>query len=276
MIRFKQKNIVLLTPNKSVNYVWQQFDPTGPDADATAFLTAAGITDPTISAATQNLTKDLKNYGIWSKLKAIYPFVGGTATTHKFNLKDPRDLDVAFRLVFSGGWTHSANGASSNGTNAFAETYLIPSTSLLLNSVHIAGYLRTNNNNVAPFMSTDDASNYNNGLYFWPQQPGFSVRANDNTSQTGVNVDARGFHVVLRQASNVKKYRLNNSEIFNVSTSSTGLNTSSIYLAKSRNNNNFFNGDNAFTSIGDGLTDTEAANFYTAVQAFQTTLGRQV
>ena len=33
---------------------------------------------------------------------------------------------------------------------------------------------------------------------------------------------------------------------------------------------------NAFTSIGDGLTDTEAANLYTAVQAFQTALNRQV
>jgi hypothetical protein len=32
----------------------------------------------------------------------------------------------------------------------------------------------------------------------------------------------------------------------------------------------------AFAHLGDGLTDTEAANFYTAVQAFQTTLGRQV
>jgi hypothetical protein len=32
----------------------------------------------------------------------------------------------------------------------------------------------------------------------------------------------------------------------------------------------------AFASIGEGLTDTEAANFYTAVQAFQTTLSRQV
>jgi hypothetical protein len=32
----------------------------------------------------------------------------------------------------------------------------------------------------------------------------------------------------------------------------------------------------AFASIGDGLTNTEAANFYTAVQAYQTTLSRQV
>jgi hypothetical protein len=32
----------------------------------------------------------------------------------------------------------------------------------------------------------------------------------------------------------------------------------------------------AFASIGDGLTDTQASDFYTAVQAFQTTLSRNV
>jgi hypothetical protein len=32
----------------------------------------------------------------------------------------------------------------------------------------------------------------------------------------------------------------------------------------------------AFASIGDGLTNTQASDFYTAVQAFQTTLSRQV
>ena len=39
---------------------------------------------------------------------------------------------------------------------------------------------------------------------------------------------------------------------------------------------NYSSKELAFASIGDGLTDAEAANFYTAVQAFQTTLGRQV
>jgi hypothetical protein len=32
----------------------------------------------------------------------------------------------------------------------------------------------------------------------------------------------------------------------------------------------------AFASIGDGLTDTEAANLYTAVQNFQVALSRNV
>jgi hypothetical protein len=32
----------------------------------------------------------------------------------------------------------------------------------------------------------------------------------------------------------------------------------------------------AFATIGDGLTDSEASDLYTAVQAFQTSLSRQV
>ena len=70
----------------------------GVDADAQAFITAAGITDSTQQSAIDTLVKQLKGYGIWSKMKAVYPFVGGTATTHKYNLKDPRDLNAAFRL----------------------------------------------------------------------------------------------------------------------------------------------------------------------------------
>lgn len=250
------------------------------DADAQAFITAASITDPTQQSAINQLVVDLKGYGVWTKMKALYPFCGSTASQHKWNLKDPRDLDVAFRLVFSGGWTHSSSGATPNGTNAYADTKLIPNTTLSLNSTHISGYLRTNLNSEAPILSSENSGTYNNGLYIWPKlgSIGYSVRINDNTSQSGgTNTDdIRGLHVALRTASNVKKYRLNNTERFNVTTASTALNTSSIYLAASRNNANYFNNQISFSSIGDGLTDTEASNFYTAVQAFNTTLGRQV
>jgi hypothetical protein len=38
----------------------------------------------------------------------------------------------------------------------------------------------------------------------------------------------------------------------------------------------FSNRQYAFASIGDGLTDTQASNLYTAVQAFQVSLSRNV
>jgi hypothetical protein len=93
------------------------------DPNAQAFITAAGITDPTQQAAIDNLVIGLKADGLWTPMQALYPFIGGTATQHKYNLKDPRDLDVAYRLTFNGGWTHNANGAIGNGIDTAANTY---------------------------------------------------------------------------------------------------------------------------------------------------------
>ena len=109
----------------------------GINPDAAAFISAANITDPTQISAINTLVNGLQTDGIWTKMKAIYPFVGGTATTHKYNLKDPRDLDAAFRLVFNGGWTHSSNGALPNGTNGYANTNLNQSANLAPSNNHI-------------------------------------------------------------------------------------------------------------------------------------------
>ncbi len=144
MIRFKQKNIDSNNPNKVITYYWQKSSPVPLDPDAVAFLTAAGITDATITSAINTLVVDLKGYGIWTKMKALYPFVGGTSTTHKFNLKDPQDTNAAFRLVFVGGWTHSAAGAKPNGTNGYADTFLNCFNNLITGDVHISYYSTTN------------------------------------------------------------------------------------------------------------------------------------
>jgi hypothetical protein len=93
------------------------------DTNAQAFITAANITDATQQTAINDLVIGLKADGLWTGITAIYPFVGGTASTHKWNLKDPRDLDVAYRLSFNGGWTHNSNGITGNGINTYAETF---------------------------------------------------------------------------------------------------------------------------------------------------------
>jgi len=131
-----------------------------------------------------------------------------------------------------------------------------------------------------PILSAENAASYSNGLYIWPKQVlfGYSIRINDNTSQGGgTNTDdVRGLHIASRTASNVKKYQVNTSQKFSVTTASVGLNTNSIYIGASRNNANYFNNQIAFSSIGDGLTDAEALNLNTAVQTFQTALNRNV
>lgn len=87
----------------------------GPDPDATAFLAIAGITDTVQRSAIDQLVKRLKENGTWAKYKAIYPLVGGTARSHSFNLKDPRDLDAAFRVAWSGDVEHSSAGVRGRG-----------------------------------------------------------------------------------------------------------------------------------------------------------------
>ena len=113
------------------------------DADALAFMTAASITDNTQKTAVNTLVTDLKTYNIWTKMKAIYPFVGGSASSHKYNLKDPRDLAAAYRLEFNGGWTHTTNGVIPNGLNTYAKTFFAD-TNLSVNSSSYSIYNRTN------------------------------------------------------------------------------------------------------------------------------------
>ena len=244
------------------------------DADAQAFITAAAITDATQKSAIDTLVKGMKADGIWTKMKAIYPFVGGTATTHKWNLKDPRDLDAAFRLVFNGGWTHSSTGATPNGTNGYADTLLIPSTSLSISSSHLSVYSRTNTPSTA-YTGYDIArGNYSlitqyNGNTFFANLENAGLYLASATVSNGL-----GFYIASRLNNTSVQGFKNSSKLINAVQSSS-LATSSLLIG-SIGTTNFSSKQYAFASIGDGLTDTEAANLYTRVQAFQTALSRQV
>jgi len=83
-----------------------QFDP-----DAGAFINATGI-GGIQAEAINNLVQQLKAGGVWERLIALYPFVGGNAQSCKFNLINPQDTNAAYRLTFAGTWTFDANGAT--------------------------------------------------------------------------------------------------------------------------------------------------------------------
>lgn len=251
------------------------------DPDAQAFITAAAITDPTQRTAIDTLVKGMKADGLWTKMKAIYPFVGGTASAHKWNLKDPRDLDAAFRLVFNGGWTHSANGATPNGTNGYADTKLVPSSVLQLNSASIGAYLRTNNTGDYCDIGSSNNPTYNSGLYLFYNVVGNRdySRNNNDAGSGGVTSSSSGFIVNKRTNSTDMKVIRNNSLTLSNGSATTGRSTSPILISAMNRGGTielYSNRQTAFNFVSDGLTDTEAANLYTRVQAFQTALSRQV
>jgi hypothetical protein len=252
------------------------------DPDAQAFLTAAGITDGTITTAIDTLVTDLKLYGLWSKMKAIYPFVGGTATTHKFNLKDPQDTNAAFRLVFAGGWTHSANGAQPNGTNAYANTFYVPNTECNSANNSVSFYSRTNSNAGQPYdiSSTTNAGGTSNPYsLICRYTTNISYFANGSYNIAAGNNNGQGFFLGFIDATNQRLYR-NGSQIGAASIPVATLPSFSLFIGANNGGGSiglFSNKECAFASMGGSkLTTTEAIDYYTAVQAFQTTLGRQV
>jgi predicted RNA-binding protein YlxR (DUF448 family) len=250
----------------------------GTDADAQAFITASGISG-TEATAINTLVVNLKSANIWTKIKAAYPFVGSSATSMKWNLVNPIDSNAAYRLVFSGGGTFSANGYQLNGTNAYANTFLTPSTNLTLSNFHISFYSRTltvggvvvdvgGNGNLSSFTHLRIAANFVSG----------SGAATVLTFTT--TTDARGFWLGTKRAANDRAVFRNNLKQNSSATSdSNTLDTLPLFLGAQNNvgtPTSYSAKQCAFASIGDGLTDAEALAFYNAVQTFQTTLGRQV
>jgi hypothetical protein len=248
------------------------------DPDAQAFITAAAITDVTQQGAINTLVLDLKGYSIWTKFKAIYPIVGGTASSHKYNLKDPRDLDAAFRLTYAVGVTHSSNGMV--GTSGFANTYFNPTTGFSVNDdVHLSFYSRTNVNATQVDMGS---SNTVAGPYLM-----FIIRDSNNSRfimnvtgsyATASDTDSRAFYIGNRIGTSEKGFRNNTNVVSRTFAAALRPNFNIYLLAANFGDSAYFYSTRqcAFASIGDGLTDTDAANFYTAVQAYQTTLSRQV
>jgi hypothetical protein len=252
------------------------------DPDAQAFITAAGITDNTQKTAINTLVLSLKANNIWQKFKAIYPFVGGTATTHKFNLKNPADTNAAFRLVFFGGWTHTTNGAQGNGTNAYADSFFLPSTQYaVIDNAALSVYSRSNITEnkceIGCYNGSNSALQINVATTALPPQ-NTACYINNITDSKFIDTDSRGLYIASRTGTTVTLFENNTLKVTSTNTALARPNIN-IFIG-AQNNAGALNIPSskqlAFASIMDGLTNTDAANLYTAVQAFQTTLGRQV
>lgn len=255
----------------------------GLDPHAQLFVAAAGITDATQKAAIFTLVSDLKTYDIWTKCDAIYPFVGGTSTTHKFNLKDPRDLDAAFRIAFSGTITHDANGITPNGTDGYGDTKYNGSTAGRNDNSHLSVYVRTNTaatdkteisayNGLSAYHAMKVRQTGDQGFY------GIYRFTTDGFISVASVTDARGFHLATRRGATDGEAYTNGSSIGTDATNSAeDIPNVVVHIGKRSDSATSFTDRNlAFASMGQGLTDTEAANYYTAVQAYQTTLARQI
>ena len=254
-----------------------------PNEEAKSFIQAAGLTDETQCRAIGTLVFDLKNYNLWDKMKAIYPMVGqaGVSSSFEFNLKNPS----TFRGTFYGGWTFASTGITGNGINAYFDSNFNQSLNLTPSNNHISIYSRTDFNSPAyPNLKVDCGVTNDTSFAFTEIQSRVATFANfingsQNPTQNVLN--SLGQFIGVGNVSNATIYKNGVNLQTDSNTQTRAMFNATIYFGATHDAiadvaKYFSPREYAFASIGDSLTDEEAANFYTAVQRFQTTLGRQV
>lgn len=257
--------------NKSIasNAVTQSTSNYTYDTDVQTFITNASISEEYQKDAAHLLTIGIKPT-IWGKLKAIYPIVGGTASQHKFNLKNSLDTNAAFRLVFTGTLVHSLNGMKPAG--GYANTFFNTLTENTQNNLSMSYYSRTNLS-----LPHVEMGGINSGAYLLFSYSG-SVYKAFNSAQTirgSLFTPTTGLLQGNRTSSTVERYYhrsvLKDTLTINSVTPQNGNIVIGGYNMSSQTTK-----ECAFASIGEGLTDAEAVILNTAVELFQTILGRKV
>jgi hypothetical protein len=240
------------------------------DADAVAFFnrvtTAGGSLSLTEKQAVNQLVLDMKSAGIWSSMKAVYPMVGASAAACAQNLKSS-----SFTGTFTAsGWTFASTGVTGNGTSTYFDTGLNVLSNLSQNNTHLSFYSRTDNDQAGVDMGTLNTTiqYYAGTLYYRINTSGYAVAGSQPSD---------GFTLSSRITTTQQKVYKNGSILNTDNQGTNAQDDKNIYLGAWNITPTFpTDREYAFCSIGDGLTDTQVSNFYTAVQAFQTTLSRQV
>lgn len=239
-----------------------------------------GIT-PTVSAATITLFTSLVSNGLYDKMLAFYPMLGGNSSGCKFNGKNPVDTDAGYRLTFNGGWTYNASGATSNGTNAYADTFLSGGTITARNN-HLSVYMLNNT------VYTGSGKNWigvsatgGSGAFFSIGQEGtpyyfYGNKINAGWSTT-VAPQPQGFNIITTTAITFQNLYRNGIVKQTNSSAGDGTITSSVVIGALNNAGSiiqYYDNTYAFATIGLGLSEAEQSTLSTIINTFQTSLGR--
>jgi hypothetical protein len=206
--------------------------------------------------------------------------LGGNSDGCKFNGKNPVDTNAAYRLTFFGGWTFNPSGATSNGTTAYADTFLPPSA-MTLNSQHLSIYMANNN---APATG----KNYIGSAQFISGTQRYTVIGQDGSpiyyialsnagGSGGGTPNTQGFLTLASSGTTDESLYRNGSRIVTRTGAVRFAMGNTIYIAAMNNSGTaiqFYDNQYRFATIGSGLTAAEVSTLSTIINTFQTTLGR--
>ena len=241
------------------------------DADAQKFFDSSAISDTSAMSAISDFVKQLKDSSLWAKLTAIYPMVGGSANTTKWNLKSPMNSDAAYRLTFTGTPTFSNTGVTFPSPGDFADTHV--SDSLLAYNDNSISYFSTTENTIDGYDMgcSDNVDPYNEFAIYQSQ---------DATNWFGyykhgpMPASTKGLFMLSASSTDVKRFRngvMTNSAGASPSIGFTGM---PILIGSVSDAPAVGARECALATIGKGFSDAEALTFYNIVRSFEDRLKR--
>lgn len=247
-----------------------------------AVIGAGGSLTTTELSALDTFVSNTKTGGSWWDIYAIYPFVGGTFASCKYNLKDTGSYTLS-EVGSSGTITYSSNGVTFPGDNTanskLLDTGFYDSASYWTYNDASIGYYCNQfaytlgggpyqigcNNNSSPYTQM---GNSGTTLYGALGMGNTSLSGTDNVGTVNV-----GMYGIRADGSTATIYK-NDTSKANISTTS-GYTNQTIYIGGVRDRRTF-QGRLAYAFIGASLSVFTYPSHYYSVQTMQQTLGRAV
>lgn len=253
----------------------------GMDAAAAAYITALTAAGVTPNAATQtainNFYVSLKNAALYDKLYAFYLVIGGTAATHAINGKAPGTNNI----TWNGTLTHNANGVTGDGSTGYGNLGFAPNAVITSGVGGLGYYRRTSANTLTTDMGCIAfAGSVAFNIYQFGTTKTVAIIGTTTVDKT-LEATSQGFVSASRATGGAAiNLYLNGASIASGSPAVGAAPSQQLYVLARNNagsaelftsaNYTFFYVDNG------GLTSGNMLDFYTALQALQTALSRQV
>jgi len=246
--------------------------PSSFDKDAVSFINIAGINTWLHQKTINDLVKDLKKTGVWGKLTAVYPFIGGNANAHSYNLKKPEK----YRFVWGDLAEHSTTGVVPHKQGHLFKLKMSEINSNAGNNLSISIYLYDDGNSssqtgdiVTMNSSTKHTAiyKYNNGNIRFDN----GIYTNGNTITVPRKKMSGFFNGIALEN---KLYLYQNGELLG-SKSHTPIDVQELELQYHYDSATIDNKSQCrFLSIGNALTDDEIFLLNGVIQKYQAKLDR--
>jgi hypothetical protein len=250
----------------------KQAPETMQDHSAQDFINRAGITQPGQAVAVTSLVMDLRRAGVWTKLMAFYPFMGGTAKSCAQNL-----VSAQYTIIWHGNPGFDPSGITGDG-NSYGDTQCAPSMADP-NSFHLYGWVCLNaSQSPGPIFGTGTLISRSPASCCYMQAVAGACDAWGPNAYS--SIEAAGFtagnFLMQRTDANTCAVHTDQMNIVSAMSSMPPAVDSVKVLGAPPVCIGYTSGSLRALSIGASLSDAEITAYFAAVNRFQAALGRSI